>query len=61
MTPTNSLAVLDITSCIISLNGEVVNDGSTFFNHFVHAKLAAWDEYDSVVHSWELERYLARY
>jgi glutamine synthetase len=35
--------------------------GDHIFNHFVVAKLAAWDEYSSTVHPWELERYLGRY
>jgi glutamine synthetase len=35
--------------------------GDHIFNHFVEAKLAAWDEYSSTVHPWELQRYLGRY
>jgi glutamine synthetase len=35
--------------------------GDHVFNHFVEAKLAAWSEYSSTVHPWEVERYLARY
>ena len=35
--------------------------GDHIFNHFVEAKLAAWREYAATVHSWEVERYLARY
>jgi glutamine synthetase len=35
--------------------------GDHIYDHFVAAKLAAWEEYSSTVHPWELERYLARY
>ena len=35
--------------------------GDHIFNHFVEAKLAAWQEYEAAVHPWETERYLARY
>ena len=35
--------------------------GDHIYNHFVEAKLAAWQEYCAAVHPWEIERYLARY
>jgi len=35
--------------------------GDHIFNHFVEAKLAAWQDYAATVHPWEVERYLARY
>jgi glutamine synthetase len=35
--------------------------GDHIYDHFVAAKLAAWQDYISTVHSWELDRYLARY
>jgi glutamine synthetase len=35
--------------------------GEHIYDHFVEAKLAAWQEYNAEVHSWETERYLARY
>jgi glutamine synthetase len=35
--------------------------GEHVHDHFVEAKLAAWNEYSSRVHNWELERYLTRY
>ncbi len=35
--------------------------GEHIYEHFVTAKQAAWQEYNSAVHAWELERYLARY
>ena len=35
--------------------------GDHIFQHFVEAKLAAWHEYETTVHPWEVERYLARY
>ena len=35
--------------------------GDHIFGHFVQAKLAAWNEYSSTVHPWEVERYLSRY
>ena len=35
--------------------------GEHLYDHFVTAKQAAWQEYNSAVHPWELERYLARY
>jgi glutamine synthetase len=35
--------------------------GDHIYNHFVEAKRAAWAEYETVVHDWEVERYLARY
>jgi glutamine synthetase len=35
--------------------------GEHIYDHFVEAKLAAWHEYNAEVHSWETERYLARY
>ena len=35
--------------------------GEHVYEHFVQAKEAAWEEYSTTVHPWELERYLARY
>jgi glutamine synthetase len=35
--------------------------GTHIFEHFVQAKLAAWKEFSTTVHPWEVERYLARY
>jgi len=35
--------------------------GDHVFRHFTEAKQAAWQEYESSVHSWEVDRYLARY
>ena len=35
--------------------------GEHVFNHFVEAKLAAWKDYSTTVHGWEVDRYLARY
>jgi glutamine synthetase len=35
--------------------------GDHIFQHFTEAKLAAWHEYESTVHPWEVDRYLARY
>ena len=35
--------------------------GDHIYNHFVEAKLKAWQDYNSAIHSWEVERYLARY
>jgi len=35
--------------------------GDHVFQHFTEAKQAAWHEYESSVHSWEIDRYLARY
>jgi glutamine synthetase len=35
--------------------------GDHIFNHFVEAKLAAWEDYSKTVHPWEIERFLARY
>jgi glutamine synthetase len=35
--------------------------GDHIYNHFVEAKLAAWDDHSAAVHPWEVERYLARY
>jgi len=35
--------------------------GDHVFNHFVEAKMAAWQEYQSTVHGWEVDRYLSRY
>ena len=35
--------------------------GDHIFQHFVEAKLAAWDEYNATVHPWEVARYLGRY
>ena len=35
--------------------------GDHIYNHFVEAKLAAWQECHSTVHPWEVDRYLARY
>lgn len=35
--------------------------GTHIFEHFVQAKLAAWKEFSTAVHPWEVERYLARY
>jgi glutamine synthetase len=35
--------------------------GDHIFLHFTQAKQAAWHEYETKVHSWELDRYLARY
>ncbi len=35
--------------------------GDHLFGHFVEAKLAAWHDYMSAVHPWEIDRYLARY
>ena len=35
--------------------------GDHVFQHFTEAKQAAWHEYESSVHSWEVDRYLARY
>jgi glutamine synthetase len=35
--------------------------GEHIFLHFIQAKQAAWHDYETTVHSWELDRYLARY
>ena len=35
--------------------------GDHVFQHFIEAKQAAWHEYETSVHSWEVDRYLARY
>jgi glutamine synthetase len=35
--------------------------GDHVYGHFVEAKLAAWSEYSTRVHPWEVERYLARF
>jgi glutamine synthetase len=35
--------------------------GPHIFEHFTEAKLAAWRDYMTVVHPWEVDRYLARY
>jgi glutamine synthetase len=35
--------------------------GDHIFHHFVEAKLAAWHDYETTVHPWEVDRYLARY
>jgi glutamine synthetase len=35
--------------------------GDHIFEHFTEAKQAAWHDYETSVHSWELDRYLARY
>jgi len=35
--------------------------GDHIFEHFTEAKQAAWHDYETSVHSWEVERYLARY
>ena len=35
--------------------------GDHVYDHFVEAKLAAWQEYNATVHPWEVDRYLARY
>jgi glutamine synthetase len=35
--------------------------GDHLYQHFLEAKQAAWDEYSSTVHDWEVDRYLARY
>jgi glutamine synthetase len=35
--------------------------GEHVLNHFMQAKLSAWEEYSATVHPWEVERYLARY
>ena len=35
--------------------------GDHIFLHFTQAKQAAWHDYETTVHSWELDRYLARY
>jgi glutamine synthetase len=35
--------------------------GDHIHSHFVEAKLAAWQDYEATVHSWELDRYLARF
>jgi glutamine synthetase len=34
--------------------------GDHIHGHFVEAKMAAWAEYSTRVHPWEVERYLAR-
>jgi glutamine synthetase len=35
--------------------------GDHLYQHFLEAKQAAWNEYSSTVHDWEVDRYLARY
>jgi len=42
---------------------EIVREalGEHIFQHFLEAKLAAWEDYIAAVHPWELDRYLARY
>jgi glutamine synthetase len=35
--------------------------GDHIYQHFVEAKMAAWEEYSSTVHPWEVTRYLGRY
>jgi glutamine synthetase len=35
--------------------------GEHIYQHYTEAKLAAWQEYNSTVHPWEVERYLVRY
>lgn len=35
--------------------------GDHIFSHYLEAKSRSWEEYSSCVHTWEIERYLARY
>ena len=35
--------------------------GDHIYQHFVEAKTKAWEDYNTNVHPWEVERYLARY
>jgi glutamine synthetase len=35
--------------------------GDHIYQHFVEAKTKAWEDYNTSVHPWEVERYLARY
>ncbi len=35
--------------------------GDHIYQHFVEAKTKAWEDYNTNVHPWEIERYLARY
>jgi len=35
--------------------------GDHIYQHYTEAKMTAWQEYNSTVHPWEVERYLARY
>jgi glutamine synthetase len=35
--------------------------GDHLYAHFIEAKSAAWADYSSTVHAWEVDRYLARF